>query len=35
MERTLTSGEDPELIEAAREIIRQIEEYNENNVEKP
>ena len=35
MERTLTSGEDPELIEAAREILLQIEEYNENITEMP
>ena len=31
MEMTLTSGQDAGLIEAAQEIIRQIEEYNENN----
>ena len=35
MEMTLTSGQDAELIEAAREIIQQIEEYNENNADKP
>ena len=35
MERTLTSGEDPELIEAAREILLQIEEYNKNITEMP
>ncbi|MGN0184803.1 MAG: tetratricopeptide repeat protein, partial [Aristaeellaceae bacterium] len=35
MEMTLTSGQDAELIEAAREIIFQIEEYNKNNMEKP
>lgn len=35
MEMTLTSGQDAELIEAARQIILQIEEYNKNNMEKP
>ena len=35
MEMTLTSGEDAELIEAAGQIIQQIEEYNENNESKP
>ena len=30
MEMTLTSGEDAQLIEAAGEILRQIEEYNKN-----
>ena len=35
MEMTLTSGQDTGLIEAAREIILQIEEYNRNNENKP
>ena len=35
MEMTLTSGQDPELIEAAREILLQIEEYNKSITEMP
>ena len=35
MEMTLTSGEAPELLEAAREILLQIEEYNKNIMEMP
>ena len=34
MEMTLTSGKDTELIEAAGEILRQIEEYNSKHTEK-
>ena len=35
MEMTLTSGQDEGLMEAAREIILQIEEYNKSSEEKP
>ena len=35
MEMTLTSGEDAELIEAAEEILRQIEAYNQKQSQKP
>ena len=35
MEMTLTSGQDAELIEAAQEILQQIEEYNRNHTETP
>ena len=35
MEMTLSSGQDEGLIEAAREIILQIEEYNKSSEEKP
>lgn len=35
MELTLTSGEDAELIEAAEEILRQIEAYNQKHSQKP
>lgn len=35
MEMTLTSGQDEGLIQAAREIILQIEEYNKSSEEKP
>ena len=35
MEMTLTSGEDAELLEAAEEILRQIETYNQKQSQKP
>ena len=35
MRMTLTSGQDAELIEAARNILLQIEEYNKSNTEQP
>ena len=35
MEMTLTSGEDAELLEAAEEILRQIETYNQKQSPKP
>lgn len=35
MRMTLTSGQDAELIEAARNILLQIEEYNKSNAEQP
>ena len=35
MEMTLTSGQDTELIEAAEEILRQIEAYNQKHSEQP
>ena len=35
MEMTLTSGQDEGLMEAAREIILQIEEYNKSSEVKP
>ena len=35
MEMTLTSGQDAELIEAAEEILRQIEAYNQKQSQKP
>ena len=35
MQMTLTSGQDAALMEAARSILLQIEEYNKNNADKP